>query len=54
MWRCLKDRIGMIAYHNIEMLQDKISEITRLSNNTIKSICGNQFYKEKYFSTFNV
>lgn len=46
-WRYFKDRVSMIAYNNIEMLQQQLSEITKgLNQNIIKSICGNQFYKK--------
>lgn len=42
MWRYFKDRVSMIAYNNINMLQKQISTITKqLTSNTIKSICGN-------------
>lgn len=55
MWRHFKDRISMIAYNNIEMLQNQISEITKnLSAEKVKSICGNQFYKITYGNVFNV
>jgi transposase len=55
MWRYFKDRISMIAYNNLEMLQDKISEIIKnLNTATVKSICGNQFYKNIFGYIFNV
>jgi len=55
MWRYFKDRVSMIAYNNIEMLQNQISSITKnLTVEIVKSICGNQFYKKIYGNTFNV
>ena len=55
MWRYFKDRVSMIAYNSLEMLQQKLSEITNLiSPDLIKSICGNQFYKNTLRSSFNV
>lgn len=54
-WRYFKDRVSMIAYNNIEMLQQQLSEITKgLNQNIIKSICGNQFYKKTFTASFNV
>lgn len=54
-WRYFKDRVSMIAYNTIETLQQKLSEISKdLNGNIIKSICGNQFYKETFKSVFNV
>jgi len=55
MWRYFKDRVSMIAYSSLEILQNKISQITsQLSSQTIQSICGNAFYKETFKHTFNV
>ncbi|MEJ0101753.1 MAG: IS630 family transposase [Bacteroidota bacterium] len=55
MWRYFKDRVSMIAYNSLELLQHKLSEITNLlSPDLIKSICGNQFYKNTFRSKFNV
>ena len=51
----LKIGVGMIAYNSLEMLQDKLSEITNLiTPEIIKLICSNQFYKETIRRTFNV
>ena len=45
----------MIAYNNIELLQNKISTIIKnLTSENVKSICGNQFYKENFKGVFNV
>lgn len=55
MWRYFKDRVSMVAYNSLEVLKDKLSEITKLiSPQLIKSICGNQFYKDTLRSIFNV
>jgi transposase len=55
MWRYFKDRVSMIAYNNIEMLQNQLSAIIKeLNENIVKSICGNRFYKENYKGVFNV
>ena len=55
MWRYFKDRVSMIAYNSLDMLQQKISEITNNINpGLIKSICGNQFYKDTFKSSLNV
>lgn len=45
----------MIAYNNIEMLQNQISVIIKnLTMENVKSICGNQFYKQTFKGVFNV
>jgi DDE superfamily endonuclease len=55
MWRHFKDKVSMIAYNNIEILQDKISEIIKnLTTDIVKSICGNQFYKNNFGDVLNV
>ena len=55
MWRYIKDRISMIAYNNIQQLQQQLSEvINHITEATIKSICGNQFYLQTFKSKFNV
>ena len=55
MWRYFKDRISMVAYNNIEMLQNKISGIIKnLTTDVIKSICSNQFYLNTFKDVFNV
>ena len=54
-WRYFKDRVSMIAYNSLELLQNKLSEITNhITPDLIKSICGNQFYKDTFRSSFNV
>ena len=55
MWRHYKDRVSMIAYNTIEMLQEQLSRITKqINTDTIKSICGNHFYKQTFRDVFNV
>lgn len=55
MWRYFKDRVSMIAYNSLDVLQQKISEITETINpDLIKSICGNQFYLNTFKSSLNV
>jgi transposase len=55
MWRYFKDRVSMIAYQSLEMLQQKLSFIIKQTTaGIIKSICGNQFYKTTFYSSFNV
>ena len=46
MWRHFKDRVSMIAYNNIEMLQNQISVITK--NITIEKVESIQFYKNNF------
>lgn len=55
MWRHYKDKVSMVAYHSLESLQDKLSEVIKSTTQQfIKSICGNQFYKQTFRSAFNV
>jgi transposase len=55
MWRYFKDRVSMIAYDKIEMLQAQISDISKqITREIVKSICGNQFYKDTFRDVFNV
>jgi transposase len=55
MWRHFKDRVSMVAYNNIEMLQNQISAIIKnLTIENVKSICGNQLYKNTFKGVFNV
>ena len=54
-WRHFKDKVSMIAYNSLEILQNKLSEITQmLTSEKIKSICGNQFYINTFRCVFNV
>jgi transposase len=54
-WRYFKDRVSMIAYNNVAMLQNQISMILKnLTTEKVKSICGNRFYKKIFQCTFNV
>jgi transposase len=55
MWRYFKDRVSMIAYQSLESLQTKLSEVIKTTTpQIIKSICGNEFYKNAYRDSFNV
>jgi len=55
MWRYFKDRVSMIAYHSLESLQEKLSEVINATTpHIVKSICGNKFYKNIYQHAFNV
>jgi hypothetical protein len=55
MWRYFKDRVSMIAYNSLEILQQHLSGIIKnTTHQTIQSICGNEFYKTTFKSSFNV
>ncbi len=55
MWRYFKDRLSMVAYQSLEVLQQQITAIVnQISANLIKSICGNHFYKQTCKGIFNV
>jgi transposase len=55
MWRHFKDRVSMIAYESLEMLQNKISQITQqLNQEIIKSICSTESYNTTFKTVFNV
>ncbi len=44
MWRHFKDRVSMIAYNSIELLQQQLSHITKqITVDTIKSIAEINF-----------
>ena len=54
-WRYFKDRVSMIAYPSLDMLQQQLSFITKqMTTDLIKSICGNEFYKTIFKGCFNV
>ena len=55
-WRLLKDQMAMKVYATIESLTDHLQAIIQniLTPDTIKSICGNPFYKTTFQSIFNV
>jgi TonB-dependent SusC/RagA subfamily outer membrane receptor len=54
-WRYFKDRVSMIAYPSLDMLQLQLSFITKqMTTDLIKSICGNEFYKATFKGSFNV
>ena len=55
MWRYCKDRVSMIAYQSLDMLQQQLSDITKqITSDLVKSICGNKFYKQTFGDAFNV
>jgi DDE superfamily endonuclease len=55
MWRYVKDRVSMIAYENLQALQNKLSGVIgQINQNNVKSICGNQFYINTFKCIFNV
>ena len=55
MWRYFKDRVSMIAYPSLDMLQQQLSSVTiQTTKEIIKSICGNLFYKKTFNGSFNV
>ena len=54
MWRHFKDRVSMVAYNSLELLQQKISDITHNINNImVHSICSNEFYQTTFKTAFN-
>jgi transposase len=55
MWRFFKDRVSMIAYNSLPLLQQQLSDITKqMTTGIIQSICSNKFYKSTFRSSFNV
>ncbi len=55
MWGYIKDRVSMVAYSSIEMLQQQLSiTIRQIHADIVKSICGNHFYKQIFKCKFNV
>ena len=55
MWRHFKDKVSMIAYHSLESLQDKLSNVIKATTPPIiQSICGNEYYKQTFGDAFNV
>ena len=55
-WRRLKDLTAMKVHATIENLTNHLQTIIQntLTPDTIKSICGNKFYKTTFQSIFNV
>ena len=53
-WRYLKDRIAMKIYKHLSNLQDDLQLIIeqQLSDNRVKSITNNQFYKNNFYGVF--
>ncbi len=55
MWRHFKDKVSMVAYHSLESLQHKLSDVIKSTPPAfIQSICGNEFYKQTFRYSFNV
>lgn len=53
MWQWMKDKIAMKVYDTLEILEDKIDELIKISENEIiKSITGYDFYLKAYYSIF--
>jgi transposase len=55
-WRLMKDEISMTIHPALADLQKHLDDIikTKLLHHTIKSICGNEFYKTEFWNCFNV
>jgi transposase len=55
-WRFLKDHLSMTIHKDLPALQNHLSQILQdyLTYDTVKSICGNEFYKTEFKCIFNV
>ncbi len=54
-WQWMKDKIAMKFFDNIEVLKDKITQLTTiLKPALIKSITGYELYTKAFLSNFNV
>jgi transposase len=55
-WRFIKDHLSMTIHPDLSALQQHLSHILQqyLTFNTVKSICGNEFYKTEFKCIFNV
>jgi transposase len=55
-WRFIKDHLSMTIHQDLKALQSHLSIVLRdyLTYDTVKSICGNKFYKTSFWCTFNV
>ena len=52
-WQWMKDKIAMKVYDTLEILEDKIDELIKISENEIiKSITGYDYYLNAYSSIF--
>ena len=53
MWQWLKDKIAMKVYDTLEILENKIDELIKISENEIvKTITGYDFYLKVYYGVF--
>lgn len=53
MWQWMKDKISMKVYDTLQILENKIDELIKISENEIvKSITGYDFYLKAYYSIF--
>jgi transposase len=55
-WRFIKDHLSMTIHKDLSALQKHLSQILHdyLTDDIVKSICGNEFYKTEFKCTFNV
>ena len=55
-WRFIKDHLSMTIHKDLPALQNHVSQILQehLTFETVKSICGNEFYKTNFRCIFNV
>lgn len=55
-WRFIKDHLSMTIHKDLSELQKHLSQILHdcLTDDIVKSICGNEFYKTEFKCTFNV
>jgi DDE superfamily endonuclease len=55
-WRFIKDHLSMTIHKDLPALQNHLSQILQdhLTYETVKSVCGNEFYKTSFKCIFNV
>jgi transposase len=55
-WRFIKDHLSMTVHKDLPTLQKHLTQILQdyLTFNSVKSICGNEFYKTQFRCIFNV
>lgn len=56
MWQYIKGKVSMAVHHTLEELQKTISDAinNHLNNSIVQSICGREFYVNKFKCAFNV
>jgi transposase len=56
MWQYIKGKVSMAVHHNLEELQQTISDSIQnhLNNSIVQSICGREFYVNNFRCAFNV